>query len=146
MKTKTPRPNKNCFDTKAKIYILLNFMLINFLSCSANANAKFIFLSFCPWKKRSPSKVGYLRNFEDFFSTTPCWSVLDFELDFYCLCSVWPAKIDFENWFLQAKNPVCRTWFFKNKVQINKGLAWLPKRWPISDRNRNFRGYPRPLS
>ena len=32
---------------------------------------------------------------------SPCWSVLDF-------------------WKMQAKNPVCWTWFFKNQVQINR--------------------------
>ena len=33
-----------------------------------------------------------------------------FELDFYCLVA---CKNQFRNWFLQVKNPVCQTWFFK---------------------------------
>ena len=37
-------------------------------------------------------------------------SLVYFELDFYCLCSL---KNQFRNWFLQYKNPVCRIWFLQ---------------------------------
>ena len=68
----------------------------------------------------------------------PCWSVLDFwkfnleksssmnwifslfQTGFFTACVA--CKNQFRNWFLQAKNPVCRTWFFKNQVEINRGL------------------------
>ena len=28
------------------------------------------------------------------------------------------------NWFLQFKNPVCWTWFFKNQVQMDRANVW----------------------
>ena len=33
-------------------------------------------------------------------------------------------KNQFQNCFLQVKNPVCWTWFFKNQVHINRGWGW----------------------
>ena len=40
---------------------------------------------------------------------------LKLELDFYCLCSL---QNQFRNWFMQVKNPVRPTRFFKNQVQV----------------------------
>ena len=43
-------------------------------------------------------------------------------------------KNQFRNWFLQAKNPVRWTWFFKIQVQINRGWmgVHIPWSWPIT--------------
>ena len=49
------------------------------------------------------------------------------KLDFYAFSNlIFTASVAFKNqfwnWFLKAKNPVRRNWFFKNQVQINRGL------------------------
>ena len=48
------------------------------------------------------------------------------------LLTVYPAKIQFQNWFLQAKNPVFRNWFFPTwffKIQVRdcriETCTWL---------------------
>ena len=63
---------------------------------------------------------------------TPCWSVLyfwkinlekssltnwtvNFKLDFYCLCSLQKSTLKL---IFQVKNPVRRTRFFKNQIQM----------------------------
>ena len=78
--------------------------------------------------------------FSDFFilpkwMVSPCWSVLDFwKINLEKSSSInWSftacvaCKNQSRNWFLQAKNPVCRTGFLKldyskNQVQISKGI------------------------
>ena len=51
------------------------------------------------------------------------WFFICFKLDFYCLCSLQKSS---SKW---TKNQVRPTWFFKNQVQINRGLVgfllWL---------------------
>ena len=64
------------------------------------------------------------------------WKIEFDELDFLSISNwiftAWLAcKNQFWNWFLQAKNPVCRTWFFKIQVQINRGLGYLKLTYQI---------------
>ena len=44
-----------------------------------------------------------------------------FKLDFYCLCS----KNQFQNWFLQVKSPIRRTWFLKKSSTDGRAKGGL---------------------
>ena len=59
-----------------------------------------------------------------------------FELDFYCLCSLQKSvsKLIFAGKNSSSLKLIFTTWFFKNQVQINSGLAtyllyWALKNW-----------------
>ena len=87
---------------------------------------------------------------------TPCWSVLDiwkinleksgstnwiFSLSISNWISIaWVAcKNQFRNWFLQAKNPALRTWFFQldfSKIKYRSVGCWIM--WFISSWEYNY--------
>ena len=53
--------------------------------------------------------------------------LVDFELDFYCLCSLQKSisKLIFAGWKLGSSNLSFRTWCFKIQVQIDRGCGTL---------------------
>ena len=67
-------------------------------------------------------------------SSLMSWILVDFELDFYCLCSMQKSiTID----FCKAKNPVRWTWFFqldfsKFQYRSTRGKLNVAKSWHFS--------------
>ena len=91
-----------------------------------------------PGRKARQLNSSVKRFFQGIPSLSPCWYVLDFwkiklekSSSTNCIFSLhisnWiftacvACKNQFRNWFLQVKNPVHRTGFFRNQLQINRG-------------------------
>ena len=84
----------------------------------------------------------------------PTGFLVYFKLDFYCLCNLQKSILKLIlNWFLKAKNPVCRTWFLQldfSKIKYRstggvcesrKGahfaLLHFSSKWANSSKHRN---------